>query len=149
VETIMRLTPATAFTTLALAIASLAPGAAHAQSLIQASPGSDAGTLALTSVLANARGAPRLKIETRLRLLAAKQKVEDVTCATRRYASSWTGLGGTVFAPYECPVGGKILFITARQTYYDAAGRRLAPSDPDLMAKAAKVTQTNFKWRWM
>jgi hypothetical protein len=40
------------------------------------------------------------------------------------------------------------LFITSRQTYYDGGGRRLAPSDPDLMKKAVKLTETNFKWRW-
>ncbi len=102
----------------------------------------------LTEVLnATSRNAA-LYTSIRLQLWRSKVALADVACQGHRFDSSWARLVGTHFGPYECPIGKRTVFITATQSYYDDRGRKLMAVDPALPSKAARIAETNFKWRW-
>ena len=102
----------------------------------------------LDHVLAAVARNPGLHASIRLQLWRAKLARADVNCRGLRLDSAWTMLAGRTIGPYECPLGTRTVFITATQSYFDAEGRRLRATDPDLLGKAAKVIETHFKWQW-
>lgn len=102
----------------------------------------------LAEVLSVASRNAALYASIRLQLWRAKLTREDVVCRGHRFDGTWILLSGKKFGPYQCPIGGRTIFITATQSYYDAQGRKLLATDPGLMSKAARIAETNFKWRW-
>ena len=107
----------------------------------------DAVRVPLADVLALAKGYPNLVQQVRLELVRAGVKREAVTCQARRLPSTFGKLGGTSVAPYRCGIGKRTLEITARQTFYDANGHKLADGAA-IAARAVRVAQTNLAWGW-
>jgi hypothetical protein len=128
----------------AAALLAAMAGSALAQ---RAAPGGG-GSLPLTDVLEVAKPYPNLLTQTRVWLLAAGLKKEQVSCSGDRYSNAWIGLGGRRVAPYVCPIGKRTLTVTATPVYYDRNGYRLNASDPQLQAKAMRVAETRLKWTW-
>ena len=109
---------------------------------------SGGGSLPLADVLEIAKPYPNLVMQVRLQLVRANLKREQVVCSGRRFGNQWTALGGARLAPYECAIGKRTLTIDARQSYLDGNGRKVKIDDPQLMSKAAKVTESGLVWRW-
>jgi hypothetical protein len=109
---------------------------------------SGGGSLPLADVVEIAKPYPNLTLQVRLQLVRASLKREQVVCTASRFGNQWTNLGGARLAPYECPIGKRTLVVTANQIFYDRNGRKVAPGDPELMRKAAKVKENGLVWRW-
>jgi hypothetical protein len=123
---------------LGIAVALTLPtGAAHA-----------GGSLPLTEVLLAAKPYPNLVVQIRLQLVRANLKPENVMCAADRFGTEWTALRGARVGPYTCTIGKRRLSIETVRRYRDKRGAKLAETDPQLPAKAAKVTEAGFKWVW-
>ncbi len=125
-----------------------APASAQRLAPPATQPATQGGSLPLSEVLALAKAYPNLITEIRLRLLAAGKKKDDVTCTAQRLSSDWPALGGRRTAPYVCPIGKRLLTITATPSFVDRNGYRLAADDPALATKAARLTENRLKWTW-
>ena len=102
----------------------------------------------LAEILDLAKPYPNLLVEVRLQLLRAGLKREQVSCASERLDGAWTALANRRTAPYACPIGKRTLHIQATPQYYDSKGRRLELRDKELAGKAARLTETHWKWQW-
>lgn len=102
----------------------------------------------LRDVLARARTSPQVELQVRLQLKIAKVSRNDVVCRSRVLDQSWRRLDGNVTGPYECPIGSRVLVLTSKVMYVDAAGARISRSDPALHEKAVAIRETRFRWRW-
>lgn len=102
----------------------------------------------LDDVLKIASRNAALYASIRLQVWRANMSRADVVCRAHRFAGTWAKLGGVPFGPYECSIGKRTIFITATQSYYDDRGRQLSATDPGLSVNAARMSETNFKWRW-
>jgi len=106
------------------------------------------GSLPLTEVLEIAKAYPNLTTQIRLTLVGANLKAAQVVCTGARFPNTWAELGGARHAPYECDIASRKLTITATPTYYDKNGHKLSASDKTLPTKAAKLKETQLKWKW-
>jgi hypothetical protein len=131
-----------------LALIGLVLGSSLAMAKVVTPGLSGGGSLPLTEVLELAKPYPNLVMQVRLQLVRANLKREQVVCSGRRFGNQWTALGGARLAPYECVIGKRTLMIDARQSYFDGNGRKVKVDDPQLMSKAAKVTESSLAWRW-
>jgi hypothetical protein len=84
----------------------------------------------------------------RVQLMRARLSRSEVMCQGHRLDGQWAVLGGSLAGPYSCQIGSRAIFITATQTFYDASGRKLIATDSDFVQKAARIVETNFRWRW-
>jgi len=105
-------------------------------------------SLPLTEVLARARANASLQLQIRLQLHRAELKREDVICRATVFDPKWSQLSGQSIGPYTCPIGRRTLFLTGTFVFADARGQKLAATDADLQTRAAKVSETRFKWHW-
>ena len=106
------------------------------------------GSVPLADVLEVAKPYPNLVLQVRLQLVRANVKREQVVCSGARYSPTWINLGGARLAPYACKIGKRTLVVDAAQNYFDRNGRKLKIDDPEVMRKAAKVTEKGLTWRW-
>lgn len=104
--------------------------------------------ISLTEVLARTRQSPQIALIARLELKRAKLRRDDVTCLAQIHDRQWEKLKGTPIGPYECSFGGHVLVLIGRAEYLDAGGQKLKPTDPALKAKAVRVSERKFRWRW-
>ena len=104
--------------------------------------------LPLTDVLALARPYPNLLFEVRAELVRAGLRKEDIVCSGRGFTTDWPQLRAARRAPYACRIGRRTLVVTARQTYLDANGHRLAAEDAATMKRAVRVVEAGLAWRW-
>lgn len=109
---------------------------------------SGGGSVPLAEVLDLAKPYPNLVMQVRLQLVRANLKREQVVCSGDRFGPQWATLSGARLAPYQCVIGKRTLAIAASQSYFDRNGRKVKPSDPDLMRKAAKFKETGLTWSW-
>ncbi len=122
---------------------------AHVSFAKTPAPGlSGGGSVPLADVLEVAKPYPNLVLQVRLQLVRANVKREQVVCSGARYSPTWANLGGARLAPYECKIGRRTLVVDAAQNYFDRNGRKVKIDDPDVMRKAAKVTEKGLTWRW-
>jgi hypothetical protein len=89
-----------------------------------------------------------LKQEVSTALTAAKKEAGDIICVGNRFPNQWVNLGGMRAAPYTCAFAGKWLIIEADTRLTDKAGHAYETITPAAMKKAAKVKETNPKWKW-
>ena len=127
-------------TTAALVLAVLS-GSAR----VQAQQGS---ALPLRDVMAIAKPYPNLVTQIRLQLVRANLKADKVVCTANRFGDQWKSLSGARSGPYTCEIGKRVLVIETQAVYRDKDGRKLMPDDPQLPAKATKVTEAGLKWVW-
>lgn len=136
---------------LALLIAGAAGASAQTAAPIQPPPipaGGLTTSLPLTEVLARARANASLQLQIRLQLHRAELRREDVICRATVFDPKWSQLSGQSVGPYTCPIGRRTLFLTGTFVFADARGQKLAATDADLQSRAAKVSETRFKWHW-
>lgn len=105
-------------------------------------------SIPLGDVLARTRTNVSLQVQIRLQLHRARLARSDVWCRATVLGTGWARLDGARAGPYVCPIGTRTLFLTGTYVFSDMNGAKLAAGDPDLQAKAAKVAETRFKWRW-
>ncbi|MCL4767785.1 MAG: hypothetical protein KJZ80_16275 [Hyphomicrobiaceae bacterium] len=102
----------------------------------------------LSEVMEKTARNPRLQASIRWQLWRAKRTRSDIACSGQQLDSRWIVLGGVHVGPYECAIGSRTVFITATHAYHDAQGRKLSATDPELFVRAARVTESSFRWRW-
>lgn len=106
------------------------------------------GSLPLSDIDALISQSAALKQEVSTALTAAKKPASDIICSGNRFPNQWVNLGGLRAAPYTCEFAGKWLIIEADTRVTDKAGHGYDTITPAAMKKAAKVTETNPKWKW-
>ena len=102
----------------------------------------------LTEVLSATSRNPALGAAIRVQLWRTGLSRSEVMCQGHRLDSQWAHLDGALAGPYSCRIGVRAIFITSTQTFYDVAGRKLIATDADFVQKAARIVETNFRWRW-
>ena len=106
------------------------------------------GPVTLNDVLELARPYPNLVFEIRAELVRAGLRRDDVVCDGWRFGADWGRLVGARSQPYDCRIGRRTLVVSARQTFYDANGHKLAGDDPQLRRRAARLVESGLQWRW-
>jgi len=115
---------------------------------VGAAVGQQGGSLPLSDVMKVGERYPNLILEIRLQLVRAGLKRDAVICSADRLDNTWTHLGGSRIAPYNCSIGRRQLVVQAETVYHDGSGRRLDPARPETRARAQTISERRLKWRW-
>jgi hypothetical protein len=106
------------------------------------------GSLLLADIIPIIGKSKELKREVNQALAQSKKKQGDVVCDGMRFPGQWTHLAGKRVSPYNCDFGARWLQIHATVRLTDRNGRIFETITPEAMKNAAKISETNLKWKW-